>query len=78
MKNGLVYAKVSTKEQAEKGLSIFAQLKVIRKYAVSYGFRILHETEASSLRSLYIATRNRNIYSQIFLAKRKCQSSHLV
>jgi DNA invertase Pin-like site-specific DNA recombinase len=30
MKNALAYVRVSTKEQAEKGLSIPAQLKAIR------------------------------------------------
>jgi DNA invertase Pin-like site-specific DNA recombinase len=43
MKNALAYARVSTKEQAEKGLSIPAQLKAIREYAKSHGFRILEE-----------------------------------
>jgi DNA invertase Pin-like site-specific DNA recombinase len=43
MKNALAYARVSTKEQAEKGLSIPAQLKAIRDYANSHGFRILEE-----------------------------------
>lgn len=40
MKSALAYARVSTKEQAEKGLSIPAQLKAIREYANSRGFRI--------------------------------------
>jgi len=35
--------RVSTKEQAEKGLSIPAQLKTIREYAKSHGFKILEE-----------------------------------
>jgi DNA invertase Pin-like site-specific DNA recombinase len=43
MKNALAYARVSTKEQAEKGLSIPAQLKAIREYAKSHGFNILEE-----------------------------------
>ncbi|MCK4252812.1 recombinase family protein, partial [candidate division WOR-3 bacterium] len=43
MKNALAYARVSTKEQAEKGLSIPAQLKAIREYAKSHDFRILEE-----------------------------------
>lgn len=43
MKNALAYARVSTKEQAEKGLSIPAQLKAIREYASSHGFKILEE-----------------------------------
>ncbi len=42
MENALAYARVSTKEQAEKGLSIPAQLKAISEYA-SHGFRILEE-----------------------------------
>lgn len=41
MKNA--YARVSIKEQAEKGLSIPAQLKTIRECANSHGFRILEE-----------------------------------
>jgi DNA invertase Pin-like site-specific DNA recombinase len=43
MMNALAYARVSTKEQAEKGLSIPAQLKAIREYAQSHGFRIAEE-----------------------------------
>ena len=43
MKNALAYARVSTKEQAEKGLSIPAQLKAIREHARSHGFRIVDE-----------------------------------
>ncbi len=43
MKNALAYARVSTKEQAEKGLSIPAQLKAIREYAKSHNFRIVGE-----------------------------------
>jgi len=43
MKNVLSYARVSTKEQAEKGLSIPAQLKAIREYATSHDFKITEE-----------------------------------
>jgi DNA invertase Pin-like site-specific DNA recombinase len=43
MHNALAYARVSTKEQAEKGLSIPAQLKTIREYAKSHDFRIMEE-----------------------------------
>jgi len=43
MKNALAYARVSTKEQTEKGLSIPAQLKAIRGYATSHNFRFLEE-----------------------------------
>lgn len=43
MKNASAYARVSTKEQVEKGLSIPAQLKAIREYASSHGSRILEE-----------------------------------
>src|SRR4030067_452063 len=43
MKNALAYARVSTKEQAEKGFSIPAQLKAIREYAKSHDFKILEE-----------------------------------
>lgn len=43
MKNAVAYARVSTKEQAEKGLSIPAQLKAIREYAKSQDLKILEE-----------------------------------
>lgn len=43
MKNALAYVRVSTKEQAEKGLSIPAQLKAIREYANSNNFRVVEE-----------------------------------
>lgn len=43
MKNALAYARVSTKEQAEKGLSIPAQLKAITAFAKANGFRIVGE-----------------------------------
>ncbi len=36
-------ARVSTKEETEKGSSIPAQLKAIREYADSHGSRILEE-----------------------------------
>lgn len=39
----MAYARISTKEQAEKGLSIPAQLKAIREIASPHGFRILEE-----------------------------------
>ena len=43
MKIAIAYARVSTKEQAEKGLSIPAQLKAVREFARSHDFRILEE-----------------------------------
>ncbi len=43
MQNALAYARVSTKEQAEKGFSIPAQLKAVREYAKSHDFRISDE-----------------------------------
>lgn len=43
MKNALSYSRVSTKEQVDKGLSIPAQLKAIKEYAKSHGFRILED-----------------------------------
>lgn len=43
MKNALAYTRVSTKEQAEKRLSISAQLKAIREYAKSYDLKVLEE-----------------------------------
>jgi len=55
MRNALGYARVSTKERAEKGLSIPAQLKAIREYANSHGFRVLEEfvDEGDQPRPLY-------------------------
>lgn len=43
MKNALAYARVLTKEQAEKGSSIPAQLKAIRDHAKSQGFMVTEE-----------------------------------
>ncbi|MEM2969350.1 MAG: recombinase family protein [Candidatus Bathyarchaeia archaeon] len=44
MKNAVAYARVSTKEHVETRLSIPAQLKAIRGYALPHGFRILEST----------------------------------
>lgn len=43
MKKAAIYARVSSREQAEEGLSIPAQLKQLKKYAVDNGFEITHE-----------------------------------
>jgi len=52
MKNALAYTRVSTKEQAEKGLSIPAQLKAIGEYANSHAF--LNDLPKGSLGSRLI------------------------
>ena len=39
----VIYARVSTKEQEQEGFSIPAQLKLLREYADTQGFTVLHE-----------------------------------
>ena len=48
-----IYARVSSEKQAEKDLSIPAQLKALRKYAIGHGWEIVVEyvDEAESARS---------------------------
>lgn len=48
-----IYARVSSEKQAEKDLSIPAQLKALRKYALNRGWEIVHEyiDEAESAKS---------------------------
>jgi len=41
--SALVYARVSSKEQADEGFSIPAQLKLLREYAAAQGFEITQE-----------------------------------
>ncbi|MDB5388773.1 MAG: serine recombinase, partial [Planctomycetaceae bacterium] len=41
--NCLIYARVSTEKQAEKELSIPAQLQAMRQYAIDRGWIILEE-----------------------------------
>ena len=41
--NCILYAHVSTEKQAEKELSIPYQIKVMRDYARSHGFKIIGE-----------------------------------
>jgi site-specific DNA recombinase len=49
----ILYARVSSEKQAEKDLSITAQLKALRKYALERGWEIYREfvDEAESARS---------------------------
>jgi hypothetical protein len=49
----VIYARVSSEKQAEKDLSISAQLKAVRKYAKDRGWEIVREfvDEAESARS---------------------------
>ena len=51
--NIVLYARVSSEKQAEKDLSISAQLKALRKYASDRGWIIVREfvDEAESARS---------------------------
>jgi DNA invertase Pin-like site-specific DNA recombinase len=39
----VIYARVSSKDQEHEGYSIPAQLKLLREYAVSHGFKIVQE-----------------------------------
>lgn len=43
MKKAAIYARVSSKEQAEEGVSISAQLKQLDEYAVNNGYRVVYE-----------------------------------
>ena len=43
MKAAVLYGRVSSKEQADEGFSIPAQLKLLREYAVEHGFEIARE-----------------------------------
>jgi site-specific DNA recombinase len=43
LKQAVVYARVSSKEQEKEGFSIPAQLKLLKDYASSNGFAITHE-----------------------------------
>ena len=43
MKNAVAHARVLTKEQVEKGLSIPAQIKAIIDFAKAMDFRIVEE-----------------------------------
>jgi DNA invertase Pin-like site-specific DNA recombinase len=65
----VLYARVSSEKQAEKDLSISAQLKALRKYASDKGFEIVREfvDEAESAR-----TANRPAFQEmIALARQK-------
>jgi site-specific DNA recombinase len=73
-----LYARVSSERQAEKDLSIAAQLKALRKYAVEHGWEVHREfvDEAESARSV-----NRPAFKEmIALAKQrhKCFDAILV
>jgi site-specific DNA recombinase len=43
MKQAVIYARVSSKDQEREGFSIPAQLKLLREYALKHGFRIVQE-----------------------------------
>ncbi|WP_432665152.1 recombinase family protein [Wukongibacter baidiensis] len=43
MKKAAIYARVSSKEQAEEGVSIPAQLKQLKEYAINNGYEISYE-----------------------------------
>jgi site-specific DNA recombinase len=43
MNEAVIYARVSSREQAEEGFSIPAQLKLLREYAVDSGLEVAHE-----------------------------------
>ena len=43
MKHAILYARVSSREQADEGFSIPAQLKLLREYAADRGFEIAQE-----------------------------------
>ena len=65
----VLYARVSSEKQAEKDLSIAAQLKALRKYALEHGWEVYKEfvDEAESARSA-----NRPAFKEmIALAKQK-------
>lgn len=65
----VLYARVSSEKQAEKDLSISAQLKALRKYAAEKGYEVIREfvDEAESAR-----TANRPAFQEmIALAKSK-------
>jgi predicted site-specific integrase-resolvase len=42
-RTGVIYARVSSKDQAEEGYSIPAQLELLRRYAVTKGITVLKE-----------------------------------
>ena len=41
MKQAVIYARVSSKDQEREGFSIPAQLKLLREYALKHGFHIV-------------------------------------
>ncbi|PRX21225.1 DNA invertase Pin-like site-specific DNA recombinase [Orenia metallireducens] len=43
MKNVAIYVRVSSREQAEEGMSIQAQIKLLKKYAIDNNFIVSHE-----------------------------------
>src|SRR4030066_127277 len=63
-----IYARVSSEKQAEKDLSIPAQLKALRKYALEHGWDIVHEyiDEAESAKSA-----NRPAFQEMIAAAKK-------
>ena len=63
-----IYARVSSEKQAEKDLSIPAQLKALRKYALERGWEIVSEyvDEAESAKSA-----NRPAFQEMIAAAKK-------
>lgn len=43
MKRAAIYARVSSREQAEEGVSIPAQLKILKQYALENGYEVVYE-----------------------------------
>ena len=43
MRQAVIYARVSSKDQEREGYSIPAQLKLLREYAKAHEFEIVHE-----------------------------------
>ncbi|MGC8576286.1 MAG: recombinase family protein [Caldisericum sp.] len=67
----VLYARVSSEKQAEKDLSIAAQLKALRKYALERGWEVYKEfvDEAESARSA-----NRRAFKEMITLAKKSTS----
>jgi len=46
VKRAVIYARVSTDEQADKGYSLGSQLEACRAYAVGHGFTVVAEFDS--------------------------------